>query len=255
MWSWFGGQSAQKRKEAPKEAILGLRGQLEMLQKRQTHLETQIADQESIARKNVTSNKNGACFQKMDNALWWCEWTNWHFLTVAKAALRRKKMHEKNLEQTQNQIIQLEQHVYSIEAANINQETLSAMDQAGKAMQRMHDGLTMDKVDNMMYVFFYKKKLLNIVKTNTPQGTNYGNSNNLPTKSQASSKTTISASSPTRTNWKQTWKNSSRKPWMRKCSRQAPCPSPISSTGYLPLRMARVSLLLSPHIKNKFILF
>jgi charged multivesicular body protein 4 len=79
-------------------------------------------------------------------------------LTVAKAALRRKKMHEKNLEQTQNQIIQLEQHVYSIEAANINQETLSAMDQAGKAMQRMHDGLTMDKVDNMMYVFFYKKK-------------------------------------------------------------------------------------------------
>jgi charged multivesicular body protein 4 len=135
MWSWFGGQSAQKRKEAPKEAILGLRGQLEMLQKRQTHLETQIADQESIARKNVTSNKN-----------------------VAKAALRRKKMHEKNLEQTQNQIIQLEQHVYSIEAANINQETLSAMDQAGKAMQRMHDGLTMDKVDNMMYVFFYKKK-------------------------------------------------------------------------------------------------
>ncbi|QKX56198.1 uncharacterized protein TRUGW13939_03298 [Talaromyces rugulosus] len=127
MWSWFGGQSAQKRKEAPKEAILGLRGQLEMLQKRQTHLESQIEDQESIARKNVTSNKN-----------------------VAKAALRRKKMHEKNLEQTQNQIIQLEQHVYSIEAANINQETLGAMDQAGKAMQRMHDGLTMDKVDSMM---------------------------------------------------------------------------------------------------------
>jgi charged multivesicular body protein 4 len=60
MWSWFGGQSAQKRKEAPKEAILGLRSQLEMLQKRQTHLESQIADQEAIARKNVTTNKNGA---------------------------------------------------------------------------------------------------------------------------------------------------------------------------------------------------
>ncbi|CRG85281.1 Vacuolar-sorting protein snf7 [Talaromyces islandicus] len=127
MWSWFGGQSAQKRKDAPKEAILGLRSQLEMLQKRQTHLESQIEDQEAIARKNVTSNKN-----------------------AAMAALRRKKMHEKNLEQTQSQIIKLEQHIYSIEAANINQETLNAMDSAGKAMQRMHAGLTMDKVDNMM---------------------------------------------------------------------------------------------------------
>lgn len=76
-----------------------------------------------------------------------------YILIAAKAALRRKKMHEKNLEQTQNQIIQLEQNVYSIEAANINQETLNAMDQAGNAMKRMHAGLTMDKVDNMMYVF------------------------------------------------------------------------------------------------------
>ena len=60
-------------------------------------------------------------------------------------------MHEKNLEQTQNQIIQLEQHVYSIEAANINQETLNAMKNAGTAMKRIHGNLTMDKVDNIMY--------------------------------------------------------------------------------------------------------
>jgi charged multivesicular body protein 4 len=61
MWSWFGGQAAQRRKDAPKEAILGLRGQLDMLTKREKHLESQIADQEAIAKKNVTSNKNGAC--------------------------------------------------------------------------------------------------------------------------------------------------------------------------------------------------
>lgn len=70
---------------------------------------------------------------------------------MAKAALRRKKLHEKNLEQTQAQIMQLEQHVYTIEAANINQETLQAMNQASEAMKRMHAGLTMDKVDEMMY--------------------------------------------------------------------------------------------------------
>lgn len=73
-------------------------------------------------------------------------------VTAAKAALRRKKLHEKNLEQTQNQVMQLEQQVYSIETANINQETLCAMDNAGNAMKRMHDGLTIDKVDSMMYV-------------------------------------------------------------------------------------------------------
>ncbi|KAF5016054.1 hypothetical protein F66182_12394 [Fusarium sp. NRRL 66182] len=127
MWSWFGGQSAQKRRDAPKEAILGLREQLDMLQKREKHLENQIAEQEAIARKNVTTNKN-----------------------AAKAALRRKKLHEKNLEQTQNQVMQLEQQVYSIETANINQETLYAMDNAGNAMKRMHAGLTMEKVDSMM---------------------------------------------------------------------------------------------------------
>jgi charged multivesicular body protein 4 len=59
VWGWFGGQSAQKRKDTPKNAILGLRSQLEMLQKRERHLQNQIDEQDSIARKNVSTNKNG----------------------------------------------------------------------------------------------------------------------------------------------------------------------------------------------------
>jgi charged multivesicular body protein 4 len=59
MWSWFGGQSAQQRKDAPKNAILALRQQLEMLQKREKHLENLMNEQDAIARKNVTTNKNG----------------------------------------------------------------------------------------------------------------------------------------------------------------------------------------------------
>jgi charged multivesicular body protein 4 len=59
MWSWFGGAAAQKRKEAPKNAILALRGQLDMLQKRERHLENLISEQDNIARKNVNSDKNG----------------------------------------------------------------------------------------------------------------------------------------------------------------------------------------------------
>ena len=62
MWgSWFGGGSAQARKDAPKKAILDLRQQLDMLQKREKHLENQMAQQDKIARDNVTNNKAGEC--------------------------------------------------------------------------------------------------------------------------------------------------------------------------------------------------
>lgn len=56
MWGWFGGPNAQKRKEGPKNAILLLRQQLDMLQKRERHLESQITDQEGLAKKNLTAN-------------------------------------------------------------------------------------------------------------------------------------------------------------------------------------------------------
>lgn len=59
MWGWFGGASAQKRKDGPKNAILMLRQQLDMLQKRERHLESQMADQDAMARKNLATNKTG----------------------------------------------------------------------------------------------------------------------------------------------------------------------------------------------------
>ncbi|KAL9101341.1 MAG: hypothetical protein Q9163_003388 [Psora crenata] len=128
MWgAWFGGQTAQKRKDAPKKAILDLRQQLEMLQKRERHLENQMAQQEKIARENVTTNK-----------------------TAARNALKRKKQHEHSLEQTSGQIWMLEQQISSIESANINQETLVAMKNAGVAMKQIHGKMTMEDVDATM---------------------------------------------------------------------------------------------------------
>jgi charged multivesicular body protein 4 len=58
MWGWFGGGAAAK-KDAPKKAILGLRSQLEMLNKREKHLEAQMDEQDNLARKLVNTNKNG----------------------------------------------------------------------------------------------------------------------------------------------------------------------------------------------------
>lgn len=54
---WFGG--GQAKKEAPKKAILQLRGQLEMLNKREKHLQNQMDEQDALARKHVSSNKQG----------------------------------------------------------------------------------------------------------------------------------------------------------------------------------------------------
>lgn len=127
MWGWFGGGAAQKRKDTPKNAILGLRAQLEMLQKRERHLQTQIDEQDAIARKNVNTNKN-----------------------AAKAALRRKKTHEHSLDQTVSQIGTLEQQINAIESANINRETLVAMEKASQAMAQIHGKLTPEKVDETM---------------------------------------------------------------------------------------------------------
>lgn len=72
-------------------------------------------------------------------------------LIAAKAALRRKKGHEHSLEQTISQIGTLEQQINAIESANINRETLAAMERAGEAMKQIHGKLTPEKVDETMY--------------------------------------------------------------------------------------------------------
>ena len=48
----------------------------------------------------------------------------------------------------------LEQQIYSIESANINQETLVAMKNAGKAMKEIHGKMTMEDVDVTMCVSY-----------------------------------------------------------------------------------------------------
>ncbi|OQN97019.1 Vacuolar-sorting protein SNF7 [Cryoendolithus antarcticus] len=124
--SLWGGNAA-KKKDTTKNAILGLRSTLDMLSKREKHLQNQMDEQDAIARKNVSTNKG-----------------------LAKAALRRKKAHEQALEQTSAQMMTLEKEISSIESANINKETLDAMANASKAMKTIHGGLTVDTVDQVM---------------------------------------------------------------------------------------------------------
>jgi len=131
MASWgFGslwGGNAAKNNDSTKNAILGQRSTLEMLSKREKHLQNQMDEQDAIARKNVSTNKG-----------------------VAKAALRRKKAFEHQLEQTSAQMMTVEREIGSIESANINKETLDAMKNASNAIKQIHGGLTVDQVDQTM---------------------------------------------------------------------------------------------------------
>lgn len=70
---WFGG--AQTKKDAPKKAILQLRQHLELLNKREKHLQNQMDEQDALARKYVSTNKTGnsnvfACFSVHVTDIW-----------------------------------------------------------------------------------------------------------------------------------------------------------------------------------------
>ncbi|KAL7959873.1 Snf7 domain-containing protein [Trichoderma compactum] len=149
MWGWFGGGAAsQKKKDSAKNAILALRSQLDMLQKRERHIQNQIEEQESIARKNVNTNK-----------------------TVAKGALRRKKMAEGTLDKTIAQITTLEQQINAMESANINRETLAVLEKSSAAIKDIHQGLTPEKVDAIMDKIneqnALSEEIVNVITTNT----------------------------------------------------------------------------------------
>ena len=69
---FFGGNSGAngKNKDLPKKAIVELREQINLLSKKQSHLQTQITNQENEARTFLTKNNK----------------------TMAKNALKKKKI-------------------------------------------------------------------------------------------------------------------------------------------------------------------
>lgn len=126
MWNYLFGGTKQK-KELPKKAIVELREHILTLSKKSTYLESQIKEQEALARKNVTSNK-----------------------ALARQALKKKKKLESDLLKIGNQIESLETQLNAIESANLNLETMKAMKQGAKAIKQIHSDFDIDKVDETM---------------------------------------------------------------------------------------------------------
>ncbi|KAF5363301.1 hypothetical protein D9756_000673 [Leucocoprinus leucothites] len=123
--SYFGGRKDPK--VAARDAIVSLRQQLQLLEKKEEHLQKKIEDEAKKAKTNAVSNKS-----------------------AAMAALKRKKAHEVELERLSGSRLQLEMQVNTLESANLNAETLSAMKKGSDALRVIHGDMNADKVADTM---------------------------------------------------------------------------------------------------------
>ncbi|MBE3045676.1 Snf7 family protein [Candidatus Bathyarchaeota archaeon] len=165
--------------------------------------------------------------------------TRWNL--AAKAALKRKKQHEHTHEQTQSQIVTLEQQINSIESANINRETLAAMEKAGEAMKTIHGKLTPEKVDETMYVAPATPKARAQLLTFGGIGRSSGNRMRSARRLSRRSRPTRSARRMTMRIWTPSWRSCSRSSWTSRCWIRATCPCRTRCTRCPLWRTARVS--------------
>ncbi|WFD35121.1 ESCRT-III subunit protein snf7 [Malassezia cuniculi] len=126
--SWFSWVSGKRNnKDSARDAIIGLREQLHLINKKEEHLLAKIEDEQRKAKANVTSNKR-----------------------AAQAALRQKKVYENELDRLAGTRMTLETQVNAIENANMNIETMRAMQRGFDALKNIHGSMNIDKVDTTM---------------------------------------------------------------------------------------------------------
>ncbi|KAJ1310528.1 hypothetical protein OPQ81_007258 [Rhizoctonia solani] len=123
--SYFTGKKDSR--QTARDAIVNTRQHLAVLDKKEENLQRKIEEELKKAKANAVNNK-----------------------AAATAALRRKKVHEAELEKLYGQRMTLETQLNAIENANLNAETMAAMRQGAQALRDIHGNLTIDKVDATM---------------------------------------------------------------------------------------------------------
>jgi len=133
---YFGGR--KDTKQATRDAIVTLRQQLQMLEKKEEHFQKRVEQELKTAKANAVSNK-----------------------ATATAALKRKKALEIELDRLAGTRLQLEMQVNTLESANFNQETMAAMKKGADALKVIHGNLTPDKVDATMSAINEQREIAN----------------------------------------------------------------------------------------------
>ncbi|KAI6035333.1 Snf7-domain-containing protein [Pisolithus orientalis] len=134
--SYFGGR--RDNKQAARDAIVGLRQQLQMIEKKEEYLQKKIDEELKKAKANAVSNK-----------------------AVATQALRRKKASETEMDRLAGQRLQLEMQINTLESANLNVETMQALKKASDVLSSIHGYMTMDKVDSTLSKITEQREIAN----------------------------------------------------------------------------------------------
>ncbi|KAF8487571.1 late endosome to vacuole transport-related protein [Gautieria morchelliformis] len=139
MASWMSYITGRRdTKASARDAIVTLRQQLGMLEKKEEYLQKKIDDEVRKAKANAVSNKS-----------------------LATQALRRKKAAENQLDQLAGQRLQLEMQVNTIESANLNAETMLAMKKGSDALKAIHGNINLNKVDETMEAINAQREIAN----------------------------------------------------------------------------------------------
>ncbi|KAI8871116.1 hypothetical protein GQ42DRAFT_162228 [Ramicandelaber brevisporus] len=117
----------KKKAVAPKDAIVKLRENIAMLEKREAHLQASIDKELRTARLNASRNR-----------------------PVALAAIKRKKQLESQIEKIRGSHTTLDTLALHIEGANIHVETIKTIEQATDALKGIHKETTAAQVDTIM---------------------------------------------------------------------------------------------------------
>ncbi|EIW82363.1 vacuolar-sorting protein SNF7 [Coniophora puteana RWD-64-598 SS2] len=134
--SYFGGR--RDTKQAARDAIVGLRQQLQLIEKKEEHLQRKVEEELKKARANAVSNK-----------------------PLATQALRRKKAHETEIDRLAGTRLQLEMQINTLESANLNAETMAAMKKASDALGVIHRGMDTAKVEDTMAQIHEQREIAN----------------------------------------------------------------------------------------------
>lgn len=123
----FGGSAPKPVALNPNQGLEQLEEKADMLRKRIAHIQTQITEQENIAKQYATTNKNRAI-----------------------AALKKKRQLEDNLKKAEGTLDNIENQKDMLENASSNAAVLKTMADTAKIVKQQHDNLDINKVEDIV---------------------------------------------------------------------------------------------------------
>lgn len=123
----FGGSAPKQTDATPSQGLEKLEEHADMIRKKIAHTQSQIEDQEKLARANATTNKSRAL-----------------------AALKKKKALEANLKNYEATLDNIESQKDMLENASSNAAVLKTMSETAKIVKKQHDNLDINKVEDIV---------------------------------------------------------------------------------------------------------